>query len=469
VVNRRDFLATVAGSSAALMGQSACAPSPALARLSVDYGNPGRPIPADFTGLSYESAVLAANDFFTPDNRTLIRLLRTLGPHGVLRIGGNTSERTVWGPPTTKVSRERFLVTPGAVDRLALFLRALDWQLIYGLNLATGTAEDAAAEAAYVAAAVGPQLLALQIGNEPDGFGQWSGVRPRGYDVSAFIAEWQRFYRTIRDRVPAARFAGPDVAFDTGWIGPFATAAPDGLVMLTVHHYAGGPASNPSVTLEKLMQAGGQVAPMLATMERLGRTYHLPYRIAETNSIYGGGRPRVSDTLGAALWTADLMFRIAAAGGAGVNFHAGEEKIYTPISHGSRGGLVARVPYYGMLMFGRGSDGALVPAQIDGGSDALSAYAVRAGDGALRISVINRDLGRTSQVSIDPGHRFGGGDVLRLAGAAADGPDATFGGATLDDYGGWSATAEEPVHLSGSEFLVEVPAASAATVVLAPA
>jgi hypothetical protein len=282
-VNRRGFLVKAAGASAALVGQSACAPTAAPARLSVDYGHPGRPIPADFTGLSYESAVLAANDFFTPDNRTLIRLLRTLGPRGVLRIGGNTSERTVWGPPATKVPRESFLVTPGAVDRLALFLRALDWRLIYGLNLATGTAEDAAAEAAYVATAVGPQLLALQIGNEPDGFGQWSGVRPRDYDVAAFIAEWQRFYRAIRDRVPAARFAGPDVAFDTGWIGPFAKSAPDGLVMLTVHHYANGPASNPKVTLERLMQASGQVTPMLAAMDQLGRTYRLPYRIAETN------------------------------------------------------------------------------------------------------------------------------------------------------------------------------------------
>jgi hypothetical protein len=468
MVNRRDFLATVAGASTALVGPPACAPSVAVSRLSVDHDNPGRPIPADFTGLSYETAVLAANDFFTPDNRTLIRLLRTLGPRGVLRLGGNTTERTVWGPPATTVSRGSFLVTPGTVDRLALFMRALDWQLIYGLNLATGTAEDAAAEAAYVANAVGPQLLAFQIGNEPDGFGQWSGVRPRGYDVAAFIAEWQRFHRAIRERVPEAHFAGPDVAFDTSWIGPFAKTAPEGLVLLTVHHYAAGPASNPKVTLEKLMRAGGQVAPMLATMEQLGRTYHLPYRIAETNSVYGGGRPKVSDTLGAALWTVDLMFRIAAAGGAGVNFHAGEEKIYTPISHGSRGGLVARAPYYGMLMFAHASEGALVPTRLDGGSDTFSAYAVRAGNGTLRISLINRDLGRASQVAIDPDRRFAQGYVLRLAGGAADGPEATFGDATLDDYGDWIPAEKEPVQVTGTEFIVEVPAASAATVVLTP-
>jgi hypothetical protein len=468
-VNRRDFIATVAGAGAALVGPSACAQGPAVSRLTIDHDQPGRPIPADFTGLSYESAVLAANDFFTPDNRTLIRLLRTLGPRGVLRIGGNTSERTVWGPPSTRVSRESFLVTPGAVDRLALFLRALDWELIYGLNLATGSAEDAAAEAAYVANAVGPQLLALQIGNEPDGFGQWSGVRPHSYDAAAFVAEWQRFHRAIRERVPQARFAGPDAAFDLSWIGPFAKAAPEGLVLLTAHHYADGPASNPKVTLEKLLRSAAQVTPKLAALEKLSETYHLPYRIAETNSVYAGGRPKVSDALGAALWTADLMFRIAAAGGAGANFHAGEEKIYTPISHGPRGGLVARAPFYGMLMFAVAGGGALVPTRLEGGSESLSAYAMRGGDGALRVSVINRDLSRASQVAIAAVARFTEGEVLRLVGSAPDGPDVTFGGAIVDDYGGWTAAAKEPARLSGTEFLIEIPPASAALAILTPA
>lgn len=47
----------------------------------------------DLAGVSYESA--AANDFFTADNRTPLRLLPT---PGVLRIVGNTSERTLWQP-----------------------------------------------------------------------------------------------------------------------------------------------------------------------------------------------------------------------------------------------------------------------------------------------------------------------------------------------------------------------------------
>jgi hypothetical protein len=45
----------------------------------------------------------------------------------------------------------------------------------------------------------------------------------------------------------------------------------------------------------------------------------------------------------------------------------------------------------------------------------------------------------------------------------------TYGGAALLDYGGWTATTKDPVQLSGAEFVVEVPAAGAITVVLTPA
>jgi hypothetical protein len=232
-MDRRRFLVGLAGGSAALIAPAAAQDRPAMARLSVDYENAGRTIARDFIGLSYESAVVAANDFFTADNRTLLRLLRTLGSEGVLRIGGNTSERTLWRTQDSWTPRENFVITPSAIDRLAGFLRALGWRLIYGLNLAAGTAEEAAAEAAYVARAAGPLLLAFQIGNEPDGFGLWSGVRPKTYDLAAFLDEWRRFHAAIQAAVPEARFAGPDVAAETEWVARFADVAATDLVMLT--------------------------------------------------------------------------------------------------------------------------------------------------------------------------------------------------------------------------------------------
>src|SRR5215470_10070779 len=215
-MDRRRFLFSLAGGSAALISRASAQDGPAMARVAVDYEHPGRAIARDFIGLSYESAVVAANDFFTADNRTLLRLLRTLGSEGVLRIGGNTSERTLWRTQDAPAPRENFVITPFAIDRLAGFLRALGWRLIYGLNLASGTPDEAAAEAAYVARAAGPQLLAFQIGNEPDGFGRWSGVRPKTYDLAAFLNEWKRFHAAIRAAVPGAPFSGPAVAAETG-------------------------------------------------------------------------------------------------------------------------------------------------------------------------------------------------------------------------------------------------------------
>jgi hypothetical protein len=136
-------------------------------------------IPSDFVGLSYESAILAPGNYFAPDNASVLGLISLLGQDGVIRIGGNTSERTVWRADAKPGQHEEIVITPASIDRLAAAVRTLGWKLIYGLNLARGTPEQAAEEAAYLSQAVGANLLAFQIGNEPDGFGRWTGVRPK--------------------------------------------------------------------------------------------------------------------------------------------------------------------------------------------------------------------------------------------------------------------------------------------------
>jgi hypothetical protein len=153
-------------------------------RLAVSYEDPGQAVAVDAIGLSYESAILAGGHYFAPNNTSALGLIRSLGKSGVIRIGGNASERTVWG---ADVKPEEFasVLTPADIDGLAAALRVLGWKLIYGLNLAHGSPADAADEAAYMANAVGANLLAFQIGNEPDGFGRWTAVRPASYDVSA--------------------------------------------------------------------------------------------------------------------------------------------------------------------------------------------------------------------------------------------------------------------------------------------
>jgi hypothetical protein len=461
-VDRRRFLAIAAGS--VLGSASGGGDTAAGASVAVGYDAPGRAIDPEFLGLSYESALVAAADYFIPDNQSLLGLIRALGARGVIRIGGNTSERTVWSSSEIELPGH-FVITPARVDRVAAAMRTISWRLIYGLNLADNTPERAAEEAAYVAQTIGDQLLAFQIGNEPDGFGRWSGVRPASYDVTSFLTEWQKFHAAIRARVPNARFAGPDVAAETDWIAPFADMRPDGLALLTRHYYADGPATDPGVTLPKLLRSAGQIEPVLGKLETLSRIYRLPYRIAETNSVYAGGRAGVSDTLGAALWGAELMFQIAAAGSAGINFHGGDDKIYTPIARSTHGGYGAKPLYYAMLLFRKTARGVLVPARLETAAE-LAAFAVRDGDGTLRLCLINRD-DRETPVRIDPGRPFEHASIIRLAAAGADArAGVTLGGAEVGAFGNWSPASRETARFEAGSLVVRVPGTSAALVTM---
>jgi hypothetical protein len=472
-IQRRRLLTGLAGVAAGLLTRRAVRAQTAVeARLVVDHAAIGRGIAADFIGLSFESAILRDGAYFSPRNPSLLGLVRGLGDSGVIRIGGNSSERTVWTPGGAAAAEGSLAITPSAIDQLAAALRMTGWRLIYGLNLARGEPQAAAEEAAYVAHAVGPQLLAFQIGNEPDGFARWTAVRAKGYDAAAFLAEWARFHAAIRARVPDAPFAGPDVAIETDWVAAFAAAAPAGLVLLTRHYYADGPAGTPHVSLEGLMRSGPRIEPVLRQLEGYGRTFGLPYRIVETNSIFNEGEPGVSDTLGAALWALDLMFRCAAELCAGVNFHGGEhnfrpgrDKAYTPIARGGDGRFRATPLYYAMLMFGQAARGALVPARLERGLDTLAAFAVRAADGSLRVCLINRDSSRAARVTIAADRHVAAASVLRLTGPGLDATaGVTLGGAAVDDLGRWAPTDRENADRVGDDIVVDVPAACAALV-----
>jgi hypothetical protein len=474
-VERRRFLSGMTGAAMGLLARAtARAQTDGAALLAVAYEDAGAPIAADFVGLSYESAILAAGDYFTPDNGSVLGLIRSLGENGVIRIGGNTSERTVWRAEAKPAPSGSFVMTPANIDRLAAATRMLGWKLIYGLNLARGTPEEAAAEAAYVSRVVGANLLAFQIGNEPDGFGRWTAMRPQSYDAAAFLAEWRIFHASVRALVPDARFAGPDVAAETEWVAALAEGHPEGLVLLTSHYYADGPAGAPHVTLARLLRADGHVMPALEKLAHYGRSYRLPYRIAEANSVYNEGQPGVSDTLGAALWGLEFMFQAAAAGAAGVNFHAGvhnlragDDKAYTPIARSPDGRYRARPLYYGILTFAQAARGALVSTRLASDAGELRAFAVRAPEGTLRICLINKDFTRGARVRIDPGRSFIVASVMQLAGPAVDATTGvTLGGSSVDDFGEWTPATGEVAHPAGREITIDVPAASAAVVSL---
>ncbi len=240
-------------------------------------------------------------------------------------------------------------ITPQAIENLAGFLDAAGWKLIYGLNLGSGTPQRAAEEAAYVAKTIGTRLEYFQIGNEPDLYPRANnGLRPPSWGFDNYLSEWVKFASAIFARVPFARLAGPDVASDSEWIARFASQAPakvsDAIVSLTGHYYAMGPPDDPRVNIERLLAPGPESAARVARIAQIAADAHLPFRMAEGNSCYRGGKPGMSDAFASALWAADYMLMTARAGYAGCFHGGGTRQIRAALGGHLPGEAVAKKP-----------------------------------------------------------------------------------------------------------------------------
>ena len=119
----------------------------------------------------------------------------------------------------------------------------------------------------------------------------------------------------------------------------------------------------------------------------------------------------------------------------GINFHGGGYGLVQPDRLGTRqNGFLARPLYYGMLMFAQAGVGTLLETTLDQAPDAplLTAYALRAPGGGLKVAAFNKNMDRTVQLDIDRGLRTGLATALRLyAPRLDDATDVTFAGAPV--------------------------------------
>jgi hypothetical protein len=341
---RRDFLATAAVAMAAAPLRARQNRVPVT--LSIPAVADGPHMPQDFVGLSYEVRQLTDPSFFSARNSGLIRAFREISEHGVLRLGGNTSEFGYWKPtadspepehpPVREVvgepKAEYYPVTAEAVGNLAAFLNATGWSCLYGIGMGTNTPARAADEAAFVARTLGATLQYFQIGNEPDLFDRHLRD-PRTWSSKAYLDEWLAIARAVSARVPGATFGMPDVASRVAWLTDVAAAwptlaNPPHVTTLTHHFYFGGPATNPDVNIPNLLKP--------ATVARVQRTADeasaaadkmgARVRMTEGNTCYRGGKPGLSDVFAAALWSADYSLLLARNNYSGINLHGGTGK-----------------------------------------------------------------------------------------------------------------------------------------------
>lgn len=68
------------------------------------------------------------------------------------------------------------------------------------------------------------------------------------------------------------------------------------------------------------------------TASGIAASKNKPIVMLETNTASCGGFPGISDSFGAALWSADLAFQLAAANFSQVLFHVGGQNVYYNVS-----------------------------------------------------------------------------------------------------------------------------------------
>ncbi len=433
-MNRREFLTgLVAGAATVRYAGEEVQPQPTAA-LSIADAASAAEVPLDFIGLSYESAQLANQEFFSASNHTLVGLFRELAPRGNLRLGGGSSEYTtysdsapsspppfeVFGPDTSKTVKKGTITSALALHNLRAFLDATGWNCLYGLNLGQGTVENAVREAAAAHTILGPRLLALQIGNEPDSFRR--RFRPATYEPGDFIVEWNHFHDAIVSAVPDARFAGPDISNKLPYLTAFAENAKThkDVILLTSHYYAMGPAGNPAATLDNLLSPDPKLTTLkhrdLHLIEEAQKIAGLPYRMSEGNSCWDGGKPGVSDTFASALWCADYLLTCMQRGWVGANMHGGGNGFYTPIAGAPSTGFARRPEFFG-IQFAHHFVGARWLSSSLAGADPRVDSFVFERNGKHELAIINKteqpaEFGLPAGVSVSP--------MLGLRGPAID-------------------------------------------------
>jgi hypothetical protein len=152
------------------------------------------------------------------------------------------------------------------------------------------------------------------------------------------------------------------------------------------------------------------------------------------------------------------MFRIAQAGGIGVNFHGGGYGWYTPIAGTRAKGFRARPLYYGMRLFRQAAAGELLDASLSTAPDGLRVYAVQKPGGHVTLTALNLSLEHPIELALD--QSLAGKSLIRLqAPSAAAKTGETLGDAAIGANGGWHAKSHE----TAGERL-QLPAASGALV-----
>jgi hypothetical protein len=450
-------------------------------RIAVDPLKPGGAVSGDFLGLSYEtSQILVRSDgthYFSPTNKVLITLFRTIGVKS-LRIGGNSVDKPLGGPPTE-----------ADIDSLFGFAQAAGVKVIFSVRLEDGDVQDAVRQAKYIHEHYADLLDCFAVGNEP------SYLKP----YEAYRDKWKAMVDAMMAVAPGAKFCGPDTNPNEEWcrklVEEFGSSG--WFSMISEHDYPGGAsykntnAANvkdlipidPAPVREKMMSTDWEkrYATVLKSITDAVAGTSVPYRMTETNSLWYGGLEGASDSYASAIWSIEYMYWWAEHGAKGLNFHTGDRagggdkslpSRYTAFVTAGAGYDVHPLSY-GMKVFDLGGRGRLIPVTVvSGDATKFSAFAASA-DGVMSLTFLNRSHGAGGEemdVEADLPAGCVAKDVRMMLLTAPMGDIAaktglTLGGAAILPDGRWDGKwTSVKVAGKGDKIAVRVPMASAAVI-----
>lgn len=401
-------------------------------------------IPENFIGLSIDPAYYGqyfGTNYNTTNTRIITQqLLNNLNPYQKtdIRILGNNSmywqgsspynaAPTLWNNASGYVCTSCPATTPGFnasnpsftasdLNDYKSFLNGLNYKpnTIFGISLAHIDPNRAANFASTISTTFTEYPFLFEISNEPDAFVS-NNRRTSSYSMAEFTNE----FNLIKNVVSVyGNVAGPVLAKTNNttntWspqIGTFIDNVGSSLKLVTVHDYALGLDQGSTSWLSKYLDtkytngAVSNTSSGLAPLINTSKSKNVPFRLAEANSIAGGGTLGVSDAFGSALWAMDYMFELAKAGSIGINFMTagGSSTYYSPFTYSSSfvssGNKVRVNPiYYGMLLFAKtvqnGGQLLSVTPQTNSNPN-ITIWSCKDSLNTIRVLIINRGTSTT--------------------------------------------------------------------------
>jgi hypothetical protein len=413
--------------------------------LKIDPSSPGNKISNSFTGMAYESDALRF-DSLRPSNHTLVQYFKTAGIK-TFRLGGNSVQNYTYY--ATSVNKNPMDTLNNAeLDSLFRFAEAVGCKIILGMNFSyyKELPYIDAQEVNYVMSNYSDDMLAFEIGNEPNLYSQ-NGDRSRHYTYDSFQIQFTNYLDTILKYNPTAPISGPSAARQdaSSYTNPFAHNMKGKISLLTQHYYAipenVGTIPNRIDSLLNF-QTDDSIKHLCDTLVgRADTGAGVPFQMDECNALYPFSRWGLNNCFASSLWALDYMYSLAEAGVLGINVHT----IYNAaasVIQDAGGHYTAEPLYYGMLAFQLNNNGRFLPYTFKGTAKNLAVHPVLDTIGNIAVTLINKDTANpvTFQVYADSLIYTSGQMISMTANTVSDTFGVTLGGSQVTPAGMWSGT-----------------------------